>query len=158
MEIIVGGIIEKNGKFLLVQEAKEKCYGKWNFPAGHLENNESLLDGAKREIIEECGCSVDINGVLKIGNVVIGDKNILLIAFSTKLLKENISFNPKEILDVKWFTYEQILKMKDELRDYNWVTSVITAFVEGKIANIDMINLLDNKTDNMRKECTTQSV
>ena len=26
--IIVGGVIEKDGKFLLVQEAKEKCRGK----------------------------------------------------------------------------------------------------------------------------------
>lgn len=26
--VIVGGVIEKNGKFLLVQEAKEKCRGK----------------------------------------------------------------------------------------------------------------------------------
>ena len=66
MEIIVGGIIEKNGKFLLVQEAKEKCFGKWNIPAGHLELNETIMEGAKREIVEECGCNVEINGILKI--------------------------------------------------------------------------------------------
>ena len=37
MEIIVGGIIEKDNKILMVKEAKKKCYGKWNVPAGHLE-------------------------------------------------------------------------------------------------------------------------
>ena len=41
MKIIVGGIVEKDGKVLLVQEAKEKCYGKWNISAGRLELNES---------------------------------------------------------------------------------------------------------------------
>ena len=37
--IITGGIIEKDGKFLLVQEAQEKVYGKCNIPAGHLDFN-----------------------------------------------------------------------------------------------------------------------
>lgn len=142
MEIIVGGIIEKNGKFLLVQEAKERCYGKWNFPAGHLENDENILDGAKREISEECGCKVEINGVLKIGNVITSNKNIVLIAFSTNLLNENIAFDKNEILDAKWFTYEEILNMKEQLRDYNWIVSVITAFVKKENANINMVNIL----------------
>ena len=39
MKVIVGGVIEKDGKYLLVQEAKETCYEKWNFPAGHLDFN-----------------------------------------------------------------------------------------------------------------------
>ena len=38
--IVIGGLIEKDDKFLLVQEAKEKCKGKWNISAGHLEVNE----------------------------------------------------------------------------------------------------------------------
>ena len=63
MKVIVGGIIEKNGKYLLVQEAKKKCYKKWNFPAGHLDFNESLEQGAIREIKEETGCDVELNGV-----------------------------------------------------------------------------------------------
>lgn len=58
MKVIVGGIIEKEGKYLLVQEAKKKCYEKWNFPAGHLDFNESLEQGTIREIKEETGCDV----------------------------------------------------------------------------------------------------
>ena len=66
MKVIVGGIIEKEGKYLLVQEAKKKCYEKWNFPAGHLDFNESLKQGAIREIKEEVGLNFKIDRYLGI--------------------------------------------------------------------------------------------
>ena len=68
MKVIVGGIIEKDGKYLLVQEAQEKAYKKWNFPAGHLEFNEGLKQGAIRDIKEETGCDVELDGVCCIAN------------------------------------------------------------------------------------------
>ncbi|MBQ9318916.1 MAG: NUDIX domain-containing protein [Bacilli bacterium] len=141
MKIIVGGIIEKNGKYLLVQEAKEKCHGKWNIPAGHLENNESLIEGAKREIYEECGCSVEITGILKLGNFVLSDDNVALFAFKTDLLDDSINYNTQEILAVKWFTYDEILEMKNELRDYDWITSVIKNNEEGYNINLDYLRI-----------------
>lgn len=49
MNVIVGVVIERDDKYLLVQEAKERCRGKWNLPAGHLDPNETILAGAKRE-------------------------------------------------------------------------------------------------------------
>ena len=48
MVIIAGCLIEKNNKFLMVKEAKKKCYGQWNFPAGHLEENETIKEAAIR--------------------------------------------------------------------------------------------------------------
>ena len=60
MEIIVGTITVKENKILMVKEAKEECRGKWAFPAGHLENNESVFEGAKRETQEETGCIVEL--------------------------------------------------------------------------------------------------
>jgi len=60
MKIVVGGIIKKDNKILLVQEANESCYGMWNIPAGKLEKNEFLKDGALREIKEETGLDVDM--------------------------------------------------------------------------------------------------
>ena len=140
--IIVGGVIEKDGKFLLVQEAKEKFRGKWNLPAGRLEPNETLFDGAKREIFEECGCRVEITGVLQIGNKLIENDSLISVIFSTKLIEENIAFNKKEILDVKWFTYEEILNMKDELRSYGSVAGAISAFINNRISNIDIVKII----------------
>ena len=91
--IVVGGIIEKDGKFLLVQEGKEECRGKWNIPAGHLEPNETILDGVKREVKEETGCNVELTGLLQIGNKVFHDDVFISIVFSMKLLEEDIRFD-----------------------------------------------------------------
>ena len=48
-----GGIIKctTTGKYLLVKGFT----GKWSFPKGHREKNETPLDCAKREIYEETG-------------------------------------------------------------------------------------------------------
>lgn len=53
MIIIAGCLIEKDNRFLMVKEAKKKCYGQWNFPAGHLEENETIKEAAIREVYEE---------------------------------------------------------------------------------------------------------
>lgn len=141
--IIVGGVVEKDGKFLLVQEAQEKCRGKWNLPAGHLDPNETIFDGAKREIFEECGCKVEISGVLQIGNKVIKDNSWVSVIFKTKLLEDNITFNKEKILDVKWFTYEEILNMKDELRAYEWITHAVSASVNNKVSALDIVKIFE---------------
>jgi len=83
MAVIVGGIVEKSGKYLLVQEAKEKCYGKWNLPAGRLEHNESVVDAARREIMEETGCNVEITGICHIINKVLNDDIFISFIFKT---------------------------------------------------------------------------
>jgi ADP-ribose pyrophosphatase YjhB (NUDIX family) len=45
-------VIERGGKFLLVEEEDE---GRilFNQPAGHLEQRESLVEGCRREVLEE---------------------------------------------------------------------------------------------------------
>ena len=140
--IIVGGIIEKDGKFLLVQEAQEKCRGKWNIPAGHLDPNETIFEGAKREVFEECGCNVELTGVLQIGNKVLANDTWISVIFATKLIDDNIKFDKNEILDVKWFTFEEILSMKGELRAYDWITNAVLAYVEKRISSIDIVKVI----------------
>lgn len=142
MGIVVGGVIEKDGKFLLVQEAQETCRGKWNNPAGHLDPNETIFDGAKREIKEETGCNVELTGILQIGNKVLKDNVVVSVIFQAKLLDNNITYDPNEILDVKWFTYEELINMKEELRSYNGIISSITTLIENKAADINLVNMM----------------
>ena len=141
-KIIVGGVIEKDGKFLLVKEAQEKCRGKWNIPAGHLDPNETIFEGAKREVFEECGCRVELLGVVNIANKVLQDDTFVGIVFSTKLIEENIAFDTSEIIDVKWFTYEEIINMKEKLRDSNWIINSVSAVKNNKITDINIIKIL----------------
>ena len=142
MPVMVGGVIEKNGKYLLVQEGKDNCKGKWNLPAGHLEVNESLFDGAKREIYEETGCKVELTGLLQFSHRVFEDKIFVGFMFSTKLTDEHISIDNNEILNAKWFSYNELLNMKDDLRSYNWIINSITALVENKVADIDLVKMM----------------
>jgi 8-oxo-dGTP pyrophosphatase MutT (NUDIX family) len=48
----VAAIIEQNGKFLLVEETTDRG-NRFNQPAGHLEDNETLLQAVIRETLEE---------------------------------------------------------------------------------------------------------
>lgn len=48
----VAAIVEDQGKFLLVEEKTDRG-NRYNQPAGHLEDNESLLAAVVRETMEE---------------------------------------------------------------------------------------------------------
>lgn len=142
MKVIVGGIIEKDGKYLLVQEAKKKCYEKWNFPAGHLDFNESLTQGAIREIKEETGCDVELNGICYIANRIMEDDLFVMIAFNCKLINENITFDKEEILDVKWFEYNEIVSNMEEQLRGSYVKTAVMNNKQKLIAPIEIFNIL----------------
>ena len=134
--------MEKDGKFLLVQENQKICKGKWNVPAGGLDENESLMEGAKREIYEETGCKVEITGILEIINEILEGVNVVCFFFDTKIISENIKADGEEISNVKWFTYEEILNMKDKLRADGYFLSSIKNKIDNKIQSMEIINCI----------------
>lgn len=139
IKVVIGGILEKDGKFLLVQENQNICKGKWNVPAGGLDENESLMEGAKREIYEETGCKVEITGILEIVNEILEGVNVVCFFFDTKIIAENIKVDGEEISNVKWFTYEEIINMKDKLRADGYFLSTIKNKIDNKIQSTEII-------------------
>ena len=102
MVIIAGCLIVRNNKILMVKEAKKKCYGQWNFPAGHVEENELITEAAIREAFEETGCKVKLTGLLPISTVIFKEnETAIIVKFTADIIEENIKFDTNEILDVK---------------------------------------------------------
>jgi len=143
MAVIVGVVVEKDNKFLLVQEAQEKCRGKWNLPAGHLDPGESLIEAAKREAWEESGFKVEPLEICQIGNRVMQDENWVSVIFTAKILEGRIRINPDEILDAKWFTYEEILNMHAELRNETMIVGAINNSRSNLTAPLNLIAMYD---------------
>ena len=137
--IAAGGIIEQEGKYLLIQEAREDIHGKWNLPAGRLDPGETVSEAAKREIYEECGFRVELTGVCQIGSWKLVDNIAIGIIFSTKIVGGEINFNPNEILDAKWFTYDEILAMRSELRSADFLIGAINNLRGRIVAPIDIV-------------------
>lgn len=61
----VAAIVEQDGKFLLVEEETDRG-NRFNQPAGHLEDNESLLDAVIRETLEETAYRFEPSALLGI--------------------------------------------------------------------------------------------
>ena len=63
--ITVATVVEDNGRFLMVEEySGERAV--LNQPAGHLDPNETLIEAAIRETLEETGYDVELTGVIGI--------------------------------------------------------------------------------------------
>ena len=140
MEIIVGAIIIKDNKILMVKETKKECYGKWAFPAGHLEENESIIEGAKRETKEETGCDIKIK---KVFPIITNNKNIIMIHFLADLINDTFQYNENEIKERKWITLEQLKKMKkDELRSYPVVNFIMQNLEKKHLYHLNIIQSL----------------
>ncbi len=61
----VAAIVEDQGKFLLVEEETDRG-NRYNQPAGHLEDNETLLAAVIRETLEETAYAFEPSALLGI--------------------------------------------------------------------------------------------
>jgi ADP-ribose pyrophosphatase YjhB (NUDIX family) len=63
--ITVAAVIERDGRFLLVEEHTPEGL-RLNNPAGHLEAGEALIDAVRREALEETACPFEPDALLGI--------------------------------------------------------------------------------------------
>lgn len=118
-------IKDSEGKYLLVQEAQPEVYGLWNLPSGHVDKGESIEEAAVREAKEETGLDVELVG--KIGVWHDKTEEPAQHAFTVKIVGGEIKPQPGEILNVKWFTYDEIVQMKkDGKLRVEWIFNAIT--------------------------------
>ncbi len=61
------------GRVLLVRRGRPPLQGEWSIPGGALETGETLLDGVRRELMEETGLRVEPVEVLEVLDRIVRD-------------------------------------------------------------------------------------
>ncbi len=142
MEVIVGTIILKDNKVLMVKESKKECYGKLAFPAGHLKAEESVLEGAKRELMEETGYTAEL---IKAFHLITfsGKRPMIMLHFlgdNAQLVKE---YDKEEILGIEWVDIRNFENLDEtQFRNYDVFKTIINSIQKNQTYNLDLIKFL----------------
>lgn len=58
----VGGVAIQDGRVLLIRRAFPPLQGEWSIPGGGLDVGETIVEGVRRELLEETGIAVRVLG------------------------------------------------------------------------------------------------
>ncbi len=78
---VVGTVPHLGDRVLLCKRNIEPRFGKWTLPAGFMELDETLAQGAARETVEEAGAEFEMEGLFSILNVArVGQVHVFYLA------------------------------------------------------------------------------
>ena len=116
-------IKKENGeiKFLLIKQHDEY----WHFPKGHVEDGETEIDTAIREIKEETNIDVEIDSGFRKVISYSPKKGVMkdVVFFIGKAISFDLKIDPKELLDAIWVN-------PGEVKDYLSYQDTIWVFEE----------------------------
>lgn len=112
-KLVVAGLIEKDGKFLLVKEPLESGRDVWLIPGGKVEFGESLEQAVLREIKEELGIDTKIDKYINFKEAIFPDFGYHTVIFFYSLipLGEKLLLEEK-IIDAKYFSKRQLKNLE----------------------------------------------
>ena len=141
----VATIVEKDGKFLLVEENRlintQGDFGiVYNQPAGHVDEGESIMAAAIRETFEETRWQVKLKHLVGIYIFTAPANGVTYhrYCFAAEATVHQASSQLDDgILDAKWFSWEEIQQL-DNLRS-TLVKRCIQDHLDGKHYPLDLI-------------------
>lgn len=141
--ITVACVVQKDNKFLLVEEKAENGI-VFNQPAGHLEANETIMEAAKRETFEETSWHVELTAIIGVYFYTSANNGITYhrICFAAKP-KQFDEQHPLDssIIRTHWFTYEELLQQANKHRS-PMVMQCINDYLNGQHYPLDLIKHL----------------
>lgn len=135
--LTVATIIQIDNLFLMVEEHK---LGQLvlNQPAGHVENDESLIEAAKREALEETGHDVHLDSFLGFYRYQapngVNYCRATFIAHSAKKITEQLD---SDITACHWLSIDQI---KQRPHRSHLVLDNIKDYLDGKRFDLSIVN------------------
>ncbi|GAA5215164.1 NUDIX hydrolase [Corallincola platygyrae] len=147
-EVTVACVITYQDKFLLVQEYKRNQL-KINNPAGHLEQNESLIEACQREVLEETGLAISPHGFIGsyLAPTAEPGKSYLRFCFYYEFTNPPPQHEPQDsdIDSCVWLTYEQ-LKVASARHRSDLVLKCIDDFKRGQRGPLSLVQYCPDKS------------
>ena len=139
----VAAIIEQNGKFLLVEEETYRG-NRYNQPAGHLEDGETLIEAVIRETMEEAAYAFTPEALLGVyqWKHPLNDTTYLRFAF---IGKAGVHYPMQEldegIVQTVWMDIDEIRDKQNLMRSPQ-VLTCIEDYLAGKRYSLQVITNL----------------
>jgi len=137
--VTVAAIVNNGDQFLLV---KEKSAGRivYNQPAGHLEDNESLIDAVQREMLEETGTKFTPTALVGIyrWQHVAKQRTYLRFLFAGEISSNQLQPQDSDILEALWLSRSEIELKSEQLRSPQ-VMRGINDYCNGIRYNLDIL-------------------
>lgn len=140
IRITVAAIIQRQGRFLLVEE-EENGRRVFNQPAGHLEEGESLVQAVVREVAEETGHEFRPQGLVGVYRLALDTgPTFIRFCFHGQVEPDRPS-QPQdaEILACHWLTLDEINSRRQSHRS-PLVLQCLDDFLKGKDFPLDLLN------------------
>jgi 8-oxo-dGTP diphosphatase len=116
----VAVVLKRGDKYLLIKRAKHGTAEDFWCPiTGAVEDGETHVQAAIRETKEEMGITVE--PLKEVWECPTNDGEYLLHWWHARLISEEISANPEEVKEYRWFTYcemQDLPKMFDADRSF----------------------------------------
>jgi 8-oxo-dGTP diphosphatase len=104
---VTAAILINDNKILIAQRRDtDKLAGKWEFPGGKIEDNESPRECLRREMKEEFDIDVEIGGFFGESTYHYETGKIQLLAYNTTWKGGNFSLNAHAA--IKWISLNQL--------------------------------------------------
>lgn len=136
----VAVVCERDGHFLVIEELSD---GKIviNQPAGHIEENETIIDAAMRETLEETGWQVSITDFIGLFTYTSANNNttyyrFCFAAIADKLVSQDLD---EGIIQPLWLTRKEIAEQQERLRS-PLVLRCIDAHLSGRRYPLSLID------------------
>ena len=141
--VTVAAIGERNGKFLLVRE-EVKGRIVFNQPAGHLEENETLIDAVIRETLEETQYQFSpsgLQGIYRSRPEENPDITYLRFLF-TGVINEHLNDELDQgIISAEWLSYDEVKACQRDHRS-PLVMQCIDDYLNHPPCSLDVISQL----------------
>ena len=108
---VVACIIDEKKRVLLTRRCIEPFCGQWVMPGGKVDHGEPLLKALHREVREEVGLEVHIDGLLDVyEHVALGDNNAhyVILYYRAHPLTAELLLNDQEVTDADWVPADQL--------------------------------------------------